>query len=107
MFTILTLLILVYHSSSVSEALAIANNILEAWCKQHDKTYASEEEKALRLKVLEDNNEFVNKHNSMADASYTLALNAFVDLKHHEFRFKSSMFQPLWIGGRVLERSQA
>ena len=55
--------------------------------------------------MLEDNNEFANKHNSMADASYTLALNAFADLTHHEFRFKSlifqPMFQPLWIGGRV------
>ena len=85
-------LVLAYHSS-VSEGSAIVD-LFEAWCKQHGKTYASEEEKAFRLKVFEDNHEFVNQHNSMADASYTLALNAFADLTHHEFKASRLGFSP-------------
>lgn len=85
-------LVLAVHSF-VSEASAIAD-LFEAWCKQHGKTYASEEEKALRLKVFEDNHEFVNQHNSRADVSYTLGLNAFADLTHHEFKASRLGFSP-------------
>ena len=87
-FSILAL-VLAYHSS-VSESSSI-EDLFEAWRKQHGKTYASEEEKAFRLKVFEVNHEFVNR---MADASYTLALNAFADLTHHEFKASRLSFSP-------------
>ncbi|KAJ3687131.1 hypothetical protein LUZ61_016295 [Rhynchospora tenuis] len=58
----------------------------ESWCKQYGKTYATEEEKLARFRVFEQNAAYVEAHNSAADSSYTLALNAFADLTPHEFR---------------------
>lgn len=61
-------------------------NLFETWCDRHGKKYSSEEEKSYRLKVFEDNYAFVAQHNGMANSSFTLALNAFADLTHHEFK---------------------
>ncbi|KAA8528693.1 hypothetical protein F0562_036048 [Nyssa sinensis] len=61
-------------------------DLFEAWCKQHGKVYSSEEEKLYRLKVFEDNYAYVTHHNNMGNSSYALALNAFADLTHHEFK---------------------
>lgn len=36
--------------------------------------------------MFEDNYDFVNQHNDMTNSSYTLSLNAFADLTHHEFK---------------------
>lgn len=36
--------------------------------------------------MFEDNYNFVKQHNDMGNSSYTLSLNAFADLTHHEFR---------------------
>lgn len=38
--------------------------------------------------MFEQNYEFVFQHNTRANISYTLALNAFADLTNHEFRAK-------------------
>ncbi|KAG5048047.1 hypothetical protein AAZX31_04G027900 [Glycine max] len=67
------------------------SELFEKWCKEHSKTYSSEEEKLYRLKVFEDNYAFVAQHNQNANnnnnnPSYTLSLNAFADLTHHEFK---------------------
>lgn len=67
------------------------SELFEKWCKEHSKTYSSEEEKLYRLKVFEDNYAFVAQHNQNANnnnnnSSYTLSLNAFADLTHHEFK---------------------
>jgi hypothetical protein len=71
----------------------------DAWCAEHGKAYATPEERAARLAVFADNAAFVAAHNARAGAnaaggggggaappSYTLALNAFADLTHEEFR---------------------
>lgn len=60
--------------------------LFENWCKQHGKTYPSEQEKLYRLSVFEDNYDYVTKHNSLASSTYTLSLNVFADLTHHEFK---------------------
>uniref|UniRef100_A0A804Q232 Uncharacterized protein n=1 Tax=Zea mays TaxID=4577 RepID=A0A804Q232_MAIZE len=57
----------------------------DAWCAEHGKAYATPEERAARLAVFADNAAFVAAHNA-APPSYTLALNAFADLTHEEFR---------------------
>lgn len=68
-------------------SLATASQVFERWCKEHGKTYSSEEQKRYRLKVFEDNYAFVAEHNRNANGStYTLSLNAFADLTHHEFK---------------------
>ncbi|KAE9586739.1 putative actinidain [Lupinus albus] len=62
-------------------------NLFETWCKQHNKTYSSEQEKQYKFKVFEDNYAFVTQHNNrVGNSSYTLSLNAFADLTHHEFK---------------------
>ncbi|KAL5847725.1 hypothetical protein ACOSQ3_011249 [Xanthoceras sorbifolium] len=77
---LLNLLLLPLHScSSVTQ-------LFEAWCNKHGKTYSSEEEKQQRLEIFEDNYAFVKQHNEMSNSSYSLALNAFADLSHHEFK---------------------
>ncbi|KAG8068093.1 hypothetical protein GUJ93_ZPchr0005g14658 [Zizania palustris] len=61
----------------------------EAWCAEHGKSYATPGERVARLAVFADNAAFAAAHNAGgngASASYTLALNAFADLTHDEFR---------------------
>lgn len=63
------------------------SELFENWCKEHGKAYSSEEEKRYRSKVFEDNYDFVARHNQRGrNSSYTLSLNAFADLTHHEFK---------------------
>ncbi|KAK6245480.1 hypothetical protein SCA6_008570 [Theobroma cacao] len=62
------------------------SHLFETWCDQHGKRYSSEEEKSYRLKVFEENYAFVTQHNGVGNSSYSLALNAFADLTHHEFK---------------------
>ncbi|CAI9116828.1 OLC1v1018092C1 [Oldenlandia corymbosa var. corymbosa] len=69
-----------------SSSLTITADLFEDWCKQYGKTYSSEQEKQFRFKVFEDNYDYVTKHNSMPNSTYTLSLNAFADLTHQEFR---------------------
>ncbi|KAM0937222.1 putative actinidain [Dioscorea sansibarensis] len=65
---------------------ALYSDLFESWCREFNKSYASEEEKLARFKVFEDNLAFVNRHNSAGNFAYELGLNAFSDLAHHEFR---------------------
>ncbi|KAB1203771.1 Cysteine proteinase COT44 [Morella rubra] len=79
-------LLLFPHLALSSHSLSRASELFETWCKQHGKTYSSEAERLYRLRVFEDNYDFVNQHNDMTNSSYTLSLNAFADLTHHEFK---------------------
>lgn len=56
--------------------------------------YSSEQEKQRKLKVFEDNYAYVSKHNDTGNSSFTLSLNAFADLTHHEFKFSYLGFSP-------------
>ncbi|GER42486.1 cysteine protease family protein [Striga asiatica] len=67
------------QSSSISD-------LFDVWCKEYGKTYSSDQERQHRLKVFEKNYEFVTHHNTRANSSYTLSLNAFADLTNHEFK---------------------
>ncbi|KAG5246413.1 low-temperature-induced cysteine proteinase [Salix suchowensis] len=78
-------LALLFSSLSASSSSSDISQLFETWCKEHGKTYTSQEERSRRLKVFEDNNDFVTQHNK-GSSSYTLALNAFADLTHHEFK---------------------
>ncbi|KAJ4702022.1 Cysteine Protease [Melia azedarach] len=60
--------------------------LFDTWCKQHGKTYSSDQEKQHRLGVFEDNYAFVTQHNNMGNSTFTLSLNAFADLTHDEFK---------------------
>lgn len=61
-------------------------NLFENWRKEHGKIYESDEEREHRFRIFADNFAFVTEHNRLGNHSYTLALNAFADLTHHEFR---------------------
>ena len=61
-------------------------NLFENWRKEHGKIYESDEEREYRFRTFADNFAFVTEHNRLGNHSYTLALNAFADLTHHEFR---------------------
>ncbi|PON90985.1 Cyseine protease [Trema orientale] len=93
----LLLLLLILHPrlclSSSSPSLS-TSQLFEAWCEKHGKSYSSEEEKLYRLGVFEDNMAFVTQHNQMGNSSYTLSLNAFADLTHHEFKASRLGFSP-------------
>ncbi|KAK9271068.1 hypothetical protein L1049_026657 [Liquidambar formosana] len=63
------------------------SGLYNTWCEEHGKTYSSQEEKQYRLRVFEDNLAFVTQHNAAGNnSSYTLSLNGFADLTHHEFK---------------------
>ncbi|KAF7141869.1 hypothetical protein RHSIM_Rhsim06G0027700 [Rhododendron simsii] len=82
-WSLLILTLLLTLSKSLS---SFTSDQFDTWCKQHGKTYSSEQEKQHRLKVFEHNHAFVTHHNTEANSSYTLSLNAFADLTHHEFK---------------------
>ncbi|KAK6939407.1 Cathepsin propeptide inhibitor domain (I29) [Dillenia turbinata] len=65
---------------------SLTYDLFETWCKQHSKSYSSEQEKLHRFKVFQDNYNFVTRHNELNNSTYTLSLNVFADLTHHEFK---------------------
>ncbi|XP_010271530.1 PREDICTED: low-temperature-induced cysteine proteinase [Nelumbo nucifera] len=81
-----SLLLLLVIFSHVYLSYSSTSDLFDRWCEEHGRTYSSEEERLFRLKVFEDNLAFVTEHNSMANSTYSLALNAFADLTHHEFK---------------------
>lgn len=80
-------LILLFFQLPTCKSSSISD-LFDSWCKEYGKTYASEQEKEHRLKVFEQNYEYVTQQNSRANSSYTLSLNAFADLTNHEFKAK-------------------
>ncbi|KAL3505341.1 hypothetical protein ACH5RR_035182 [Cinchona calisaya] len=78
--------VLLFHLPIICKSSSSTADLFENWCKQHGKTYTSEQEKQYRFEVFEDNYDYVVRHNSMANFTYTLSLNAFADLTHHEFK---------------------
>lgn len=62
------------------------SDLFETWCQQNGKKYSSEQERMYRFKVFEENYAYITEHNSKGNSSYTLGLNAYSDLTHHEFR---------------------
>ncbi|KAA0065198.1 zingipain-2 [Cucumis melo var. makuwa] len=90
-FHFLTLFLLFFRplfaTSNVSE-------LFEIWCTEHGKSYSSAEEKLYRLSVFADNYEFVTHHNNLGNSSYTLSLNSYADLTHHEFKVSRLGFSP-------------
>lgn len=62
------------------------SDLFETWCQQHGKKYSSEQERVYRFKVFEENYAYIIEHNSKGNSSYTLGLNEYSDLTHHEFR---------------------
>ncbi|XP_024030265.1 zingipain-2 isoform X1 [Morus notabilis] len=101
-------LLLSSHLSLSSPSLN-SSQLFEAWCEKHGQSYSSEEERLYRLTVFEDNLAFVTQHNNMGNSSYTLSLNAFADLTHHEFKssrlgFSSALLSSLpKLGSKLLD----
>lgn len=80
------LLSLIFFSTVSVTSTSDVAQLFEDWCKEHGKIYSSEQEKHYRFKVFEDNHAFVTRHNSVGNDSFSLSLNAFADLTHHEFK---------------------
>jgi cathepsin L len=71
----------------VAVASAIPLNMeFESWKRTHSKEYSNAVEELNRRAVWESNKVFVEAHNSAGIHTYTLAMNAFADLTHEEFR---------------------
>ncbi|KAM7257644.1 hypothetical protein ACFE04_013385 [Oxalis oulophora] len=88
-FILLSFLLLLSSTpilSLSSQSQSQISKLFETWCKKHGKTYPSDQEKQYRLKVFEDNYVFVSQHNNLGNSSYTVSLNGFADLTHHEFK---------------------
>lgn len=73
-------------SSSSSSSSDDISELFDEWCQRHGKTYDSEEEKQHRIEIFRDNHDFVTHHNRITNSTYSLSLNAFADLTHHEFK---------------------
>ncbi|XP_018821065.1 low-temperature-induced cysteine proteinase [Juglans regia] len=91
---LLTFLLLLLPPHITLSSPSRASKVFEAWCKQHGRTYSSEAEKLYRFRVFQDNFDFVTQYNDMGNSSYTLSLNAFADLTHHEFKASRLGFSP-------------
>lgn len=113
-FFLLALAVLFSHtslSSSSSSSPSSSQQLFETWCKQYGKSYSSDEEKLYRFSVFEDNLVYITQHNNMGNSSYTISLNAFADLTHHEFKtsrlglspaiFRSKMGSKMLLNGDI------
>ncbi|KAI4336836.1 hypothetical protein L6164_015316 [Bauhinia variegata] len=102
-----SLTFLLLFTSSALSSCSDTSELFESWCKQHDKNYSSQEEKLYRFKVFEDNYDFVTRHNEIGNSAYTLSLNAFADLTHHEFKASRLGLSPalLRFDHRLLQES--
>ncbi|KAK4434558.1 putative cysteine protease RD21B [Sesamum alatum] len=80
-------LILLFFQLPTCKSSSISD-LFDSWCKEYGKTYTSDQERQHRLKVFEQNYEYVTQHNAKANSSYSLALNALADLTNHEFKAK-------------------
>ncbi|XP_023759344.1 low-temperature-induced cysteine proteinase [Lactuca sativa] len=69
-----------------SLSTSYTSDLFRQWCQQHGKSYSTEEENLYRFNVFEDNYAYIIRHNSNSNSSYTLSLNSFADLTHHEFK---------------------
>uniref|UniRef100_A0A1B6CPV5 Cathepsin L n=1 Tax=Clastoptera arizonana TaxID=38151 RepID=A0A1B6CPV5_9HEMI len=75
----------------VAEGVSFYDVILEEWSTfklQHSKSYDSEMEDKFRLKIFMDNRNKIAKHNAKYEkklVSYSLKINHFGDMLHHEF----------------------
>lgn len=58
----------------------------EQWMARHGRTYSSNLEKERRLKIFQDNVEFIESFNAANNKSYKLSVNEFADLTNEEFR---------------------
>ncbi|XP_010458294.1 PREDICTED: low-temperature-induced cysteine proteinase-like [Camelina sativa] len=102
-FVPLTFFFLLLVSSSSSSSSDDISELFDGWCQRHGKTYGSEEERQHRVQIFKDNHDFVTKHNLIANATYSLSLNAFADLTHSEFktsRFGLSVSAPSLVMAR-------
>ncbi|MED6118381.1 hypothetical protein PIB30_002087 [Stylosanthes scabra] len=80
------LLLMLFFTHVSASSSSDTSQLFRTWCDHHGKTYSSDEERTYRLKVFQDNYDYVQRHNQMPDSSYTLSLNAFADLTHQEFK---------------------
>jgi len=75
---------------TLASAISVSQLIKDEWelfKKTHDKSYSEFEDK-FRLKVYLENRHKIARHNTrnqFGDVSYTLAMNKYGDLLHHEF----------------------
>ncbi|BFG17728.1 hypothetical protein CerSpe_040020 [Prunus speciosa] len=90
-------LFLVSHTCLSSSSSQTTSELFEVWCKQYGKSYSSAQEKLYRLSVFEGNLAFVTQHNDLGNSSYTLSLNEFSDLTHHEFKSSRLGFSPTFL----------
>ncbi|CAN8311838.1 unnamed protein product [Cochlearia groenlandica] len=81
-FLLLLVSSLILPSSSSDDI----SELFGEWCQRHGKTYGSQEERQHRIQIFRDNHDFVTHHNLVNNSTYSLSLNAFADLTHHEFK---------------------
>lgn len=85
-----------------SLALSYKDVVFEEWNafkQRHNKRYADQSEENFRLKVFMENKHKIAKHNQKAAnglKGYTLAMNHFGDLLHHEFVSIMNGFKKTW-----------
>ncbi|XP_006824585.1 cathepsin S-like [Saccoglossus kowalevskii] len=71
----------------VAMVTAAPNPVWEAWKQLHEKKYSNEEE-TVRRSIWEKNLQTVELHNiehEMGKHTYTMGMNKYSDLEHHEF----------------------
>ncbi|XP_076922208.1 low-temperature-induced cysteine proteinase-like [Bidens hawaiensis] len=80
-------IIIIFFILILSPLTAIStSDLFQQWCHHHNKSYPTEEEHLYRFNVFQDNYDYILRHNAHSNTSYTLDLNAFADLTHHEFK---------------------
>lgn len=79
-----------YNQITTASIPLKTHHLHQIWVKKYEKTYQSPEELSYRLKIFNDNINFVTDHNSNPQNTFTMKLNSFSDLTFEEFAIKYS-----------------
>ncbi|WVZ25046.1 hypothetical protein V8G54_003590 [Vigna mungo] len=86
---VVTLFIFLWTCTSCATSRALSEPSIAAlhedWAVLHGRVYANSAEKDRRQQIFKDNLDFIRKHNTQENKSYTLSLNLFADLTNDEF----------------------
>lgn len=76
----------------------------EQWMTQYGRVYKTDEEKALRFKIFNDNVGLIEKFNEARNRPYKLGINAFADQTNEEFKAaRNGLKAPRLVIGKFYE----
>ena len=78
------IVVAIVFALALAASAALHEHEFAQWARKYGKSYTAAD-LSMRLKIFSDNLDFINDHNTNANATFSMALNHFADLSHSEF----------------------